>query len=154
MYIFNDDQVNGNMEYPMTVQASTSSVVSITTNSDEEHARNLDCCVEISQHKDWATDHAAVLLSMAIVCIMAAVLQRYNGTVYDDWPLSITLNATISLLVTILYTFLLVPVSSCLGQLKWNIFYSRCQLSKFEHYEEAGRSIFGAVNLLCFHSVK
>jgi hypothetical protein len=69
---------------------------------------------------DWRWECAAAVLSLVCVAIVVILLSMYHNKTLDSWQFvyDISLNTLVALLSTISRTALLVPVASCISQLK------------------------------------
>ena len=65
------------------------------------------------------TEIASLLLSIALLIYILITLNHYDGQRHSQWPRGITLNALLSVRVTIAMALLMVPVASSLGYLRW-----------------------------------
>lgn len=95
----------------------------------------------------WTTDLLAWIVAFGCLVAIAGVLQHWNDRPVTEWKSSITLNTVISILATFLYLFVMVPVSSCIAQLKWNCFYEPRPLFDFDLVDQASRSAFASARL-------
>lgn len=91
---------------------------------------------------------SAIFSSVLVICIMAALLQKFDGCELTQWRFPMTLNALIALLVTILWMLVMVPIASALSQLKWNHFRKPARLCDFQIIDDASRTVFGSFVLL------
>lgn len=88
--------------------------------------------------------------TFALACFLAivGVLFAFDGQLVPAWHWGITLNALVSLLASLATFALMVPVTACLGQLKWLWFRGTRRLTDFELIESAGRGPSGSIRLL------
>ncbi|SMR42948.1 unnamed protein product [Zymoseptoria tritici ST99CH_3D1] len=98
----------------------------------------------------WWPEAIGWTISVLIVAAIAVVLKAYDGVATARWDaqIPITLNATLSLLVTFLYMALMVPIPKCIAQLKWNHYTTSRPLSDVELFDEASRTVWGSAVLL------
>lgn len=97
----------------------------------------------------WTWEIVALLLAVGAVASIIALLARYDGRPLPSWPYEITLNALIAVLTTIANASMTVPLSSGLGQLKWErMKKGYAPLADMEVLDEASRGAWGAVNML------
>ncbi|POS72857.1 hypothetical protein DHEL01_v208754 [Diaporthe helianthi] len=97
----------------------------------------------------WFWEVVATLFAIGAVASIVALLARYEGKPLPSWPYAITLNALIAVLTTVANAAMAVPLSSGLGQLKWERMkngYAR--LADMEVLDEASRGAWGAINML------
>ncbi|KAK5322268.1 hypothetical protein LTR70_003769 [Exophiala xenobiotica] len=72
----------------------------------------------------------------------------FDGKQDFEWR-GITLNATVSTLSTVSRLTLLIAISSCIGQLRWNLFSQRqIPVSYMDTWDSASRGALGCVTLL------
>ncbi|KAL5414682.1 hypothetical protein PMIN04_008912 [Paraphaeosphaeria minitans] len=100
--------------------------------------------------KRWMIEIISWLLSAACMAGIIVMLLVYKGRPIPRWPLSLTLNAYISVLAKISSAALLLPVSESLGQLKWSWFQgdSSKKMWDFELFDSASRGPWGSFLLL------
>lgn len=97
----------------------------------------------------WTWEVVALLLAVGAVASIIALLARYDGRPLPSWPYEITLNALIAVLTTIANAAMAFPLSSGLGQLKWErMKKGYAPLADMEVLDEASRGAWGAVNML------
>lgn len=97
----------------------------------------------------WAWEVVAMLFAVGAVASIIALLARYDGRPLPSWPYEITLNALIAVLTTIANASMAFPLSSGLGQLKWErMKKGYAPLADMEVLDEASRGAWGAVNML------
>ena len=100
-------------------------------------------------HWWWWWDIGAALLSVVSMCLIMAVLFIVANKPLDNWKQPIQPNSLIAVFTTIGHTAMMVPVASCVSQLKWHHFQRRPQkLSHIQLFEEASRGPWGAFILL------
>ncbi|KAF4968409.1 hypothetical protein FSARC_4206 [Fusarium sarcochroum] len=96
----------------------------------------------------WWWDIAAVLLSVTCLIIVAEVLLLVNGKPLESWSFPIQPNSIISVLTTVSKSAMLVPITSCLSQLKWrHISTQPRSLSHFQVFDDASRGPWGSAVL-------
>ena len=96
----------------------------------------------------WAWEIASVALSVVGIALLVAFLVTINNTPYGDWQYTASPNTVVSIIVTITKAALFVPVSSCLGQLKWNLFQSPVPLYHMQVLDQASRGPWGSLEVL------
>jgi Protein of unknown function (DUF3176) len=96
----------------------------------------------------WMLEYLAMTVSISALLSIVITLVLYNGKPLNDWPYSIQFNTVLSVLATGMKGFLLVPVCSCLSQLKW-LWYARQtkSLHDFQTFDDASRGPWGALKL-------
>ncbi|KAE9370049.1 hypothetical protein N431DRAFT_559346 [Stipitochalara longipes BDJ] len=73
------------------------------------------------------------------------MLKIHDGKPLPQWPLDITINSMLAILLVIFKISLTVPLSQSISQLKWQAFRERPQrLIDMEEYDYASRSAWGA----------
>lgn len=96
----------------------------------------------------WAWEIASLTLSVVGIALLIAFLVTINNTPYEDWQYTASPNTVVSIIVTITKAALFVPVSSCLGQLKWNLFQSPAPLYHMQVIDQASRGPWGSLEVL------
>lgn len=114
---------------------------------DETHAgkwKNYDW------NGSWVWEVGAAALSVAGFALLVGFLVKISNTPYDSWRYTASPNPVVSILSTITKSALLVPVSSCLGQLKWNQYItpSSAPLYHIQAIDQASRGPWGALDVL------
>lgn len=130
---------------------------------DEPDAdRPGDCTPGSSQEKEvksskphWWLEIAALFLCICAFVSTIVLLFFAHGKPLVDYPLFISLNASISILATITRVLLGFALGSCLGQWKWNWFKKRSDsLAIFESFEDASRGPWGSFILVANFKVR
>ncbi|KAG8162585.1 hypothetical protein KVR01_008350 [Diaporthe batatas] len=97
----------------------------------------------------WFWEVVATIFAIGAVASIIALLARYEGQPLPKWPYAITLNALIAVLTTVANAAMAVPLSSGLGQLKWERMKNNyARLVDMEVLDEASRGAWGAINML------
>lgn len=96
----------------------------------------------------WAWEIGSVTLAVVGVVLLVAFLFKINNTPYADWQYTVSPNTVVSIVVTITKAALLVSVSSCLGQLKWNLFQNPAPLYQMQVIDQASRGPWGSLEVL------
>ncbi|KAI1121392.1 hypothetical protein F5Y10DRAFT_288501 [Nemania abortiva] len=97
----------------------------------------------------WWWEIGGSLLSIISVGLLIPVLTLVDNKPIEAWPYSIRPNSCISVLTTIAKTAMMVPISSCLGQLKWDHFqYHPNPLDHLRFYDDASRGPWGSFVLI------
>ena len=97
----------------------------------------------------WILEYITIVLAIAAFGCIIAVLALYNGKPTTDWGYTISLNAVLSTLSTVMKGAILLPVGSALSQLKWCWYHRKQQpLQRFAAFDAASRGPLGAVTLL------
>lgn len=101
--------------------------------------------------RDWYWEFAAATFSLACVVTVIVILRFYQGKSLSTWHFfhDITLNTVVALLSTLSRTALIVPVASCISQLKWiHLVSSPRSLHEFQVLDEASRGPWGSMTLI------
>lgn len=97
----------------------------------------------------WTFEIISLVIAVGAVASIIAVLAAYDRRPLPSWPYDITLNALIAVLTTIANAAMAVPLSSGLGQVKWERFKTGyAPLTDLEYLDDASRGALGAFNLL------
>ncbi|MCJ1252085.1 hypothetical protein MMC30_009323 [Trapelia coarctata] len=97
----------------------------------------------------WILEYASLALAIAALASIGIVLFVYRERNQSDWKFSISLNTVLSVLATIMKGTMMLPVGSCLGQLKWAWYYrEKRALQNFQVFDEASRGPWGSTRLL------
>ncbi|KAJ5462393.1 hypothetical protein N7530_010598 [Penicillium desertorum] len=96
----------------------------------------------------WAWEIGSVTLAVVGVVLLVAFLYNINNTPYAKWQYIVSPNTVVSIIVTITKAVLLVSVSSCLGQLKWNLFQNPAPLYQIQVLDQASRGPWGSLEVL------
>jgi hypothetical protein len=102
------------------------------------------------QSDTWAFEILSLLVSIIALTSAITVLKYFDGKPNPNWPYSLTLNAFISICMTVMVAALTVPVSGGLGQLKW-ILARRGGISvtQLDNLDRASRGLWGSIYSLC-----
>jgi hypothetical protein len=95
----------------------------------------------------WVWEIGGSVLGIISLALLIAFLAKINGTAYDHWQYSISPNTVVSVITTIGKAAILVPVSACLSQLKWNRYRRPNRLSDLQALDEASRGAWGSIVL-------
>lgn len=101
--------------------------------------------------RDWYWEIIAAVFSFACVVAIVVLLKTYQGKSLASWHFyhDITLNTLVALLSTLSRTALIVPVASCISQLKWvHSMSSPRPLREFQILDEASRGPWGSLTLI------
>lgn len=96
----------------------------------------------------WAWEIGSVTLAVVGLALLVAFLVTINNTPYANWQYTASPNTVVSIIITITKAALLVPVSSCLGQLKWNLFQNPAPLYQMQVIDQASRGPWGSLEIL------
>ncbi|KAJ5579600.1 uncharacterized protein N7459_005585 [Penicillium hispanicum] len=97
----------------------------------------------------WAWETAGAVVGIICMAVLIGFLKYLDGSFYDDWKYRASPNAVASVIVTVAKAALMVPVSSCLGQLKWNHneYHKPTPLYHMQVLEQASRGPWGALEV-------
>ncbi|KAJ5647730.1 hypothetical protein N7490_004102 [Penicillium lividum] len=116
----------------------------------QEHTQQFDWA------GSWTWEIVSVVFSIVCVALLAAFLGQVNGVEYSSWQYRLSPNTVASLIATIAKSALLISVSSCLSQLKWN----QAQLARptplynIQVLDQASRGPWGALEVLWRRKMK
>lgn len=97
----------------------------------------------------WWWEIGATLISVTCVSLIISLLFRANGTLLREWPFQIQPNSILAVLTTIMKTTLLVPIASCIGQLKWRHYALQPRpLDQLQVIDDASRGPWGSIVVL------
>ena len=96
----------------------------------------------------WAWEIGSITLAVVGLVLLVAFLVKINNTPYATWQYTASPNTVVSIIVTITKAAVLVSVSSCLGQLKWNLFQNPAPLYHMQVIDQASRGPWGSLEVL------
>ena len=96
----------------------------------------------------WVWEIGSITLAVVGLILLAIFLVKINGTPYAKWRYTASPNTVVSIIITVTEAALLVPVSSCLGQLKWNLFQNSAPLYHMQAIDQASRGPWGSMEIL------
>jgi hypothetical protein len=97
----------------------------------------------------WKPEVGAWIASFCFFVCIVVVLSIVEGKPVPKLPLGLSVNAVISFLGTLMEFFLMVTVSSCLGQTKWfRSSRGRIPMNHFHLIDQASRGPWGSFKLL------
>lgn len=68
----------------------------------------------------WTWEVICAIVSLICTALLIGFLASVNGKRYDDWQYTIAPNTVVSIVAAFSKAAMLVPVSACIGQLKWS----------------------------------
>ncbi|OQE16488.1 hypothetical protein PENFLA_c027G03776 [Penicillium flavigenum] len=97
----------------------------------------------------WIWEIGCAILSVVYLALLIGFLGYVDGKAYLSWQYSISPNAVISVIATFAKAAMLVLVSACLGQLKWQEGLDRTPtpLYNFHLLDEASRGPWGSLKI-------
>ncbi|RAL12401.1 DUF3176 domain-containing protein [Aspergillus homomorphus CBS 101889] len=96
----------------------------------------------------WLFEIVSCVIAVGALVAIVVVLQTYDGKPMPNWPYGITLNALISLLVTVMKAAMVYPITEGLSQLKWSWFNRQNKLNDLAVLDAASRGAVNAVFVL------
>lgn len=135
----------------MTADSESSSLIGqeSTTNHIPQAQSKHEVRKRSSWANSWTMECVGMCISIAALSSIATLLYIYNGRPLSTWPHFISLNTALSTLVIVMKSSMMIPIGSCLGQLKW-LWYSRKKetLLDFQVFDAASRGPWGSFRLL------
>ncbi|KAJ5364909.1 uncharacterized protein N7496_010622 [Penicillium cataractarum] len=116
-------------------------------NTTSPTAKELHQKESFDWNGSWIWEIGGSALGIISLALLVAFLAKIDGTAYDRWQYSISPNAVVSVITTIGKAAILVPVSACLSQLKWNRYRRANRLSDLQALDEASRGAWGSIVL-------
>lgn len=99
--------------------------------------------------ESWIWEVGSLMLSLSSFAAIAIIVGLANNKPPPSWKFDLTLNGVISFLAVLNKAALVMPVASCISQLKWIWFASKARrLEDFEDFDEASRGPLGSAKLL------
>jgi hypothetical protein len=96
----------------------------------------------------WKLEIFSWIMSLVFFIAIVVALLIFNGHALPDLPLGINPNAIIQVLATFGEAFLMVPVTSALGQMKWNRALQVRPVDDIRAVDQASRGPWGSAILL------
>lgn len=98
---------------------------------------------------DWWWEMGAASFSLACVASIVAILSTVQDKARSEWTFLILPNSLVAIFSTLSKASLMVPVASCISQLKW-VYFAQAPhaLSHVQVFDEASRGPWGALTLL------
>jgi hypothetical protein len=110
-------------------------------------ATQIDDKKSFDWNGSWVWETGGSALGIISLALLVAFLAKIDGTAYNRWQYSISPNTVVSVITTIGKAAILVPVSACLSQLKWNRYRRVNRLSDLQALDEASRGAWGSTVL-------
>lgn len=103
--------------------------------------------------RSWWREMIATIFSITSMALVLVLVLKINNTALGSWnfhvgSLAIQPNTLISVLTTIGQTLMMVPVTACIGQLKWRYFRRARHLHHMQLMDDASRGPWGSLLLL------
>ncbi|KAJ5392011.1 hypothetical protein N7509_007501 [Penicillium cosmopolitanum] len=96
----------------------------------------------------WTWEAGGCALSIVSIVLLVVFLVYVDGDKYASWEHSISPNTVVSVISTVAKASMLVPVSSCLSQLKWTTFHNPTPFYHMQVFDQASRGPVGALESL------
>lgn len=95
----------------------------------------------------WWQEIAWCIFATTLLLALVGLLKTYDKKPAPEWFVS--LNAVVAAIATICRASMVIPVSECLSQLKWNAFArSQRPVNDLKAFDQASRGPFGSLMLL------
>lgn len=114
----------------------------------EKRSRRLSERIkEIDWSGSWAWEIGGAILSFICLGLLMGFLGYVGGMSYAKWQYYVSPNAVVSIITTFMKASMLVPLSACLGQLKWrqDAGEKPTPLYSFHVLDQASRGPWGAM---------
>ncbi|KAL1853391.1 hypothetical protein Plec18170_005388 [Paecilomyces lecythidis] len=97
----------------------------------------------------WAWEIGGSILSVICIALLIGFLAYVNGMAYGSWQYTVSPNAVVSVITAFAKAAMLIPVSSCLGQLKWGQRGHQKPMRLYHFYvlDQASRGPYGALEV-------
>lgn len=96
----------------------------------------------------WTWEVGGCALSLVSIALLVVFLTYIDGNKYANWERSISPNTIVSVISTVAKASMLVPISSCLSQLKWTSFHNPTPFYHMQVLDQASRGPVGALKSL------
>ncbi|KAI9756187.1 MAG: hypothetical protein M1815_004045 [Lichina confinis] len=97
---------------------------------------------------NWRWEVASFGVAIASFTGIVAMLATVNQKPVPQWPSGLSVNAILSVLVTVMKGAIGVPVAECMSQLKWSWFKQQRKLVDLSTLDDASKGVWGAIVLL------
>lgn len=98
----------------------------------------------------WWLEFLTTFLAVGILAATVATVYPYSNKPQPSWPYGVQLNSVVSAYFLVFKTFVLLIITTCLGQLKWAWFRRPQPLDHITLYDNASRGVWGSFELLFF----
>ncbi|KAF3014700.1 hypothetical protein E8E14_006122 [Neopestalotiopsis sp. 37M] len=112
--------------------------------STEPYQRSLEL-----RYWVWEAINAVLLIAMIVAVVVT--LRLHDGQPAPQWPLSITINALVSIYAFVFKASMAFLLSSCISQFQWSWYRSPRPLGDLALYANAERGPMGSFLWLCSH---
>lgn len=119
------------------------------TSAPWKHSAKARVCVPFDYSQWWWWwEIGAILLNAVCICLIAVVLLVLHEKPLATWTLKVSPNGAISVLSTVGKSAIMLSVSACVSQLKWNYFTQPRSLRDLEYFDSASRGPWGSLIFL------
>lgn len=98
----------------------------------------------------WWLELLSIFLVVGMLAVIFGAVYPYDNKPQPDWPYGVQLNMVVSAYTLVLKTFVILIVSTGLGQLKWSWFRQASPLGHLSLYGRASRGVWGSLGLVFF----
>ncbi|RAQ99693.1 hypothetical protein DDE82_007996 [Stemphylium lycopersici] len=126
-------------------------VVAVKEESNMQYRKDTPKRAKIFHLRDWVWEITAAVFSLTCLVAIIIVLRTHQEKSLASWHFvyDITLNTLVALLSTLSRTALIVPVASCISQLKWiHLVSSPRPLRELQIFDDASRGPWGSLELI------
>ncbi|KAI0550936.1 hypothetical protein F4679DRAFT_572603 [Xylaria curta] len=142
VFHFEQDEIR-----PMMVSESSERERSSRNSSNTTHQKKPNMKLPVSWW--WWWEIGATILSIASLVLLFILFFKSDSQPLQSWPLQIQPSFLVAFLATIAKKSMMVPVASCLSQLKWRHFMHRPRpLDQFQVIDDASRGPWGSLIFL------
>ncbi|PLB44450.1 hypothetical protein P170DRAFT_513631 [Aspergillus steynii IBT 23096] len=139
---------DGPAEIPQHPDASNTSTAESTRLKDGHKPLSVKRKNPFDSGGSWVWEIASETVSIVCLALLIVFLVWVDGSSYTKWQYHISPNSIVSIMATIARAALLVPVSACIGQLKWVHSSTSRELYRLQTLDEASRGPWGSLGLL------
>ncbi|KAI1120050.1 hypothetical protein F5Y10DRAFT_290423 [Nemania abortiva] len=104
--------------------------------------------------KPWLWEIVNCCLLLISLFAILATLYPHDGQPLPQWPLSITINALLSIYTVVMKANMLLILASGIGQLQWSWFLHPRPLKDLVRYREAAEGPIGSISWLYRHHIR
>ncbi len=89
----------------------------------------------------WIWETASATVAIACFACIVGILLTVNDKPVPNWPSGLSVNAILSVLVTVIKGAVGVTIAECLSQLKWSWFKQQRKLVDLSTFNDASRGV-------------
>lgn len=119
-----------------------------TSMPEEPKPENMATKKEFDWAGSWIWEIASATLSIVCIALLIGFLAYMNKAPYSNWQYQASPNTVVSIIATVAKAAMLVPVSSCISQLKWTQYQTPKPLYHIYVLDQASRGPWGALEVL------